>query len=69
MNIIIIIVNSAEFNEAKRYINNSSGKNKFIKVYLTRKNSSKNILENTSSSMVKLEDKTLIFCKNDIIKL
>ena len=69
MNIIIIIVNSAEFNEAKRYINNSSGKNNFIKVYFTRKNSSKNILENTSSSMVKLEDKALIFSKNDIIKL
>ena len=68
-NIILTIVNSAKFKDAKKYINNSSIKNNFIKVYFTRKNSSKNILENTSSSMVKLEDKTLIFCKNDIIKL
>ena len=47
----------------------NSGNNNFIKVYFTRKNSSKNILENTSSTMMKLEDKILIFNKNDIIKL
>lgn len=65
----ISIVNSAKFNDAKKYINNSSGNNTFIKVYFTRKNNSKNIIENTSSSLVKIEDKTLLFTKNDIIKL
>ena len=67
-NILISIVNSAKFNDAKKYLKNS-GNNNFIKVYFTRKNSSQNILENTSSTMMKLEDKILIFNKNDIIKL
>ena len=48
---------------------NSSEKNSFIKVYFTRKNISKNILENTSSSLVTLEEKILFFNKDDIIKL
>ena len=48
---------------------NSSEQNNFIKVYFTRKNISKNILENTSSSLATLEDKKLFFNKDDIIKL
>ena len=67
--IILIIVNSAQFKDAKKYLMNSSEKNNFIKVYFTRKNISKNILENTSSSLATLEDKKLFFNKDDIIKL
>ena len=65
----IFIVNSARFKEAKKYLLNSSEKNNFIKVYFTRKNVPQNILENTSSSIVKLEDKVLIFNKSDLIEL
>ena len=65
----IFIVNSARFQEAKKYLLNSSEKNNFIKVYFTRKNVPQNILENTSSSVVKLEDKVLTFNKNDLIEL
>jgi hypothetical protein len=63
------MVNSARFKEAKKYLLNSSEKNNFIKVYFTRKNVPQNILENTSSSIVKLEDKVLIFNKSDLIEL
>jgi hypothetical protein len=62
-------INSAKFQEAKKYLIKTTEKNNFIKVYFTRKNVQQNILENTSSSVVKLEDKVLTFNKSDLIEL
>lgn len=58
-----------KFQDIKKYIANSTGDNNYIKVYFTRKNIPKNILENTSSTMMKLENQNIIFSKNEIIKL
>ena len=43
--------------------------NNQIKIYFTRKNIIKNIIENTSSSTIKLDDTVLNFSKRDKIIL
>ena len=59
----------ARFEEAKKYnIGNNKSKTQ-IKLYFTRKNTIKNILENTSSSTIKLDDIILNFGKADKIIL
>ena len=40
-----------------------------IKIYFSRKNKIKNIIENTSSSTIKLDDSILNFSKSDKIIL
>lgn len=59
----------ARFEEISKYTS-SIGKNKNqIKLYFTRKNKIKNILENTSSSIVKLDDSILNFAKTEKVIL
>lgn len=66
---LIIIVNSARFEEANKYKPAPGKENNKIKLYFTRKNDKKNILENTSSSTINLDDTILNFNKKDKIYL
>lgn len=59
----------ARFEEAKKYNTNQTENETLIKIYFTRKNKIKNILENTSSSTIKLDDPNLNFNNNDKIIL
>lgn len=59
----------ARFEEAKKYNTNQTENETLIKIYFTRKNKIKNILENTSSSTIKLDDSNLNFNNNDKIIL
>ena len=63
------IVNEAKFEEANLYLSKQNLNKGQIKVYFTRKNKIKNILENTSSSTIKLDDTILNFSKSDKIIL
>ena len=67
--LLIIIVNAARFDEANKYKPAPEQECSLIKLYFTRKNDKKNILENTSSSTIKLNDTILNFTKNDKIYL
>lgn len=59
----------ARFEEAKKYITENNKSKIQIKLYFTRKNAISNILENTSSSTIKLDDIILNFGKADKIIL
>ena len=61
------LVNKAKFDKAEKYLKNSNRKEFLIKLYFTRRNEKKNIIENTSSSTIKLSDSILTFNKDEQI--